>query len=82
MKIWQLQEAKNKLSELIERAQKDGPQIITRRGHKTAIVISVEYYEKLINLKNDLADFFKKSPLYGVDLEIERSNDTMRDVEL
>jgi len=45
---WQLQEAKNKLSEVVEAAQTDGPQIITRRGAETAIVLSYADYRKLL----------------------------------
>lgn len=35
---WQLQEAKNKLSEVIRRAREEGPQIITVRGEPAAVV--------------------------------------------
>ena len=41
---WQLQEAKNKLSKLVDEAMTSGPQIITRRGVEVAIVLSVEEY--------------------------------------
>ena len=37
---WQLQEAKNRLSEVVDEALKEGPQVITRRGVETAIVLS------------------------------------------
>ena len=43
---WQLQEAKNKLSELIDRASEDGPQLITRRGKPVAYVVSVKTRER------------------------------------
>ncbi|MCK5740770.1 MAG: hypothetical protein KAH48_01020 [Chlorobi bacterium] len=33
------------------------------------------------NKKNDLVDFFKKSPLYGLELDLERSKDTGREFE-
>jgi len=38
--VWQIQEAKNKLSEVIDRALDQGPQIITRRGVEAVIVLS------------------------------------------
>ena len=37
--IWQLQEAKSKFSEVIDRALSHGVQIVTRRGKKTAVVL-------------------------------------------
>ena len=45
MKTWQLQDAKARLSELIETARKDGPQIITQRGVKTAVLVPFEAWE-------------------------------------
>lgn len=41
---WQLQEAKNKFSEVVEEALKRGPQLITKRGVETAIVLSYKDY--------------------------------------
>ncbi|WP_158823030.1 type II toxin-antitoxin system Phd/YefM family antitoxin [Granulicella sp. S156] len=46
MATWQLQEAKAKLSEVIDIAQKKGPQIITQRGVKTAVIHSFEEWEQ------------------------------------
>ena len=81
-KTWQLQEAKNKLSEVVDRALKDGPQTITRRGQRTVIVVSVKDYENLVKPKNSLVNFFQKSPLSGVELDIERVKDYYREVDL
>ena len=47
MQTWQLQEAKAKLSEVIETAEKKGPQMITRRGVETAVVVSMEEWKQL-----------------------------------
>jgi len=77
---WQLQDAKNKLSELIERAIHDGPQEITRRGKKTAVVLSFQEYVRLLKGAESLDRFFQKSPLRG--LSIERTKDTPREVDL
>ncbi|MCX5759393.1 MAG: type II toxin-antitoxin system Phd/YefM family antitoxin [Candidatus Hydrogenedentes bacterium] len=67
--VWQLQEAKNKLSEVVDKAAQDGPQRITRRGKAAAVVISVKDYERLKRGKQDLVHFLMRSPLRGVDLE-------------
>jgi len=45
MATWQLQEAKAKLSEVIDTAKKRGPQIITQRGVKTAVVMPFDEWE-------------------------------------
>jgi len=79
---WQLQEAKNKFSQLVERARKDGPQIVSKHGKETVVVISVEEYRKLTQKDTSLAQFFSNSPLKGVILNIERDTSTSRDIEL
>ncbi len=65
---WQFQEAKNKLSEVVNRALKRGAQIITRRGEEVAVVISYSDYQKLQKSQSQLSSFFHDSPLAGVDL--------------
>jgi len=47
MKNWQLQEAKAKLSEVLDSALNDGPQMITRRGVETAVLVKVEEWNRL-----------------------------------
>jgi prevent-host-death family protein len=47
MASWQLQEAKQKLSTVVDRALSEGPQTITRHGVETAVVVSVEQFRKL-----------------------------------
>ena len=79
---WQLQDAKNKFSNLVERARKEGPQIVTKHGKETVVVMSVEDYKKLRKLPEDLAAFMQKSPLAGVELDIERDKQPPRDVTI
>ena len=47
MASWQVQEAKSRFSEVIERARTEGPQTITRHGAERAVVISIEDYHAL-----------------------------------
>ena len=75
MAAWQLQEAKNKLSELIDRALADGPQIITRHGVEVVVVMPVARYRKLTMPAQNLADFLVHSPLRNSGLVIERDAD-------
>jgi prevent-host-death family protein len=70
---WQLQEAKNQLSEVVRKAQSEGPQVITVRGRDAAVVVSAKDYVRLSRPKGRLVDFFRKSPLVGVELNLARS---------
>ena len=65
---WQIQDAKNKLSEVIARAQKNGHQLITRHGEKAVVVVSYAEYERLRKSQGKLSEFFKSSPLADIGL--------------
>ena len=79
---WPLQDAKNRLSELVDRTQTDGPQAITRRGRRVAVVLSADEYAALAGPKEGLVAFLRASPLAGVKLDVTRSTDMGRDVDL
>jgi prevent-host-death family protein len=79
---WQLQEAKNKFSNLVERAQKEGPQIVTKHGKESVVVLSIEDFKKLVRPKTGLYRFLQESPLAGLDLDITRDKKLPRDVSL
>ncbi len=79
---WQLQEAKNRLSELVRKARAEGPQVITLRGRDAVVVVSATEYGKLSRPRGSLVDFFRKSPLARVNLDLARSTDTGRPVNL
>ena len=72
MTSWQLQDAKNKLSELIDRAQTEGPQVITRHGVEVAVVMPYTGYKKLTAPRQRLGDFLLASPLRKSGLVISR----------
>jgi antitoxin Phd len=78
-----LQEAKNKFSRVVDDAVNSGPQIITKHGVEVAIVISYESYQKMIASRGRLSDFFRESPLVGLDLDLARDkSDARRAIEL
>jgi antitoxin Phd len=79
---WQLQEAKNRLSELVRKAREEGPQVITVHGQDAVVIVSADHYRKLRRRKGSLVEFFQKSPLVDVELDLGRSRDTGRDVDL
>lgn len=78
-RVWQLQEAKNKLSEVIEEAIRHGPQVITKHGVETAIVLSYAEYRRMLLARKKLSEFFRQSPLVGVDLDLARDAGPARD---
>ena len=77
-RVWQLQEAKNKFSEVVDEAIKRGPQIITKRGVETVIVLSYAEYRKVMLNQKRLSDFFRESPLAEVDLDLRRDRSGLR----
>ena len=80
--VWQLQEAKNKFSNLVERAQNEGPQLVTKHGKESVVVLSVEDYQKITKPKSNLLNFLQSSPLSGASLDIQRDKSTSREIEL
>lgn len=81
MALWQLQEAKTRLSEVIEDAHSSGPQIITRHGRERAVVLSIADFRALTAHKSDLRAYLLGGP--KVDrFEVERYYDTGREVLL
>ena len=81
-KTWQLQDAKNKFSNLVKIAENEGPQIVTKNGKETVVVISVEEYKKLTKPKDNLFEFIQKSPLRGVNIDVKRSKNPSRPVRI
>jgi antitoxin Phd len=78
--IWQLQDAKSKFSELVDRARAQGVQIVTRHGKKAVVVMPYEEYEHLTKAAGSLAQFLLASPLVGSELAIERDKSLPRDI--
>ncbi len=77
-RIWQLQEAKNKLSQVVEEAISNGPQVITKRGVEAVIVLSYVEYRKMISLQKPLSVFFQESPLAQQTLDLSRDRSGLR----
>ncbi len=87
---WQLQEAKNRLSEVVRLAQSEGPQTITVRGAEAVVVVSVEDYRRdhpehtpsssalaLLDLSQQWAD-----KIGDIDLDLDQEYGELRRVEL
>jgi antitoxin Phd len=78
---WQLQAAKQRFSELVERARRDGPQVVTKHGKEAVVVVSAEEYRRLRGDRPSLVEFIRSAPDFDV-LELDRADDRGRDVEL
>lgn len=82
---WQLQEAKNRFSEVVERAIKDGPQTVTKHGKDAVVIVSAQQFQRGTvagkSQTQSLAEFLLQSPLRGARLRIRRSRDTGRRVK-
>lgn len=69
---WQIQTAKNKLSEVIDKSVVQGPQIITKHGKETAVIISYDEYKKFAPPMKGLKELLLNSELDGIDFDLIR----------
>jgi prevent-host-death family protein len=77
---WQLQDAKARFSELVQKAIEEGPQTVTRRGKPTVVVVSAEQFELMKKRQISLKDLLRSAPWH--ELEIERDRSQPREIEL
>ena len=83
MHVWQMQEAKARLSELVKCAESEGPQNITLHGQSVAVVVSRSMFERLTGNEHSLVDFMRRSPLVEADdITLERNTSLTREVSL
>jgi len=81
MAVWPVQEAKTRLSEVIEEANSKGPQIITRHGSERAVLLSIADYRALTAHKPDLRAYLLGGPKVD-SFEVERNRNTGREISL
>lgn len=79
---WQLQHAKNRFSEVVDKALTEGPQTISRRGKDTVVVISLEEFRKTRAPQGSLVDFLRSLSLAKAQLNLARQRDTDRSASL
>ncbi len=83
MHVWQMQEAKARLSEVIKCAEREGPQNITLHGQSVAVVVSRSMFERLTGNELSLVEFMRQSPFYGADdITLERDKSLTRELSL
>lgn len=81
-KSWQLQEAKNSFSTVVEKALTEGYQVVTRHGEPAVVVMSVEEFRKLKPRESSFIDFLGASPLRSLPDLPPRAKDTPRRTKL
>ena len=79
---WQLQDAKNRFSEVVDEAARNGPQYVTRRGVEAAVVVSAADWARLSQRRSPLIDVLRKAPRIQGGLDVTRARDTGREVKL
>ena len=86
---WQIQEAKQRLSEMIRAVTTEGPQVITRHGEDVAVVVDIGEYRRLTRPAADLASILLGGPKLDdsaadvfAEIEAERKADFGRMVDL
>lgn len=88
---WQIQEAKQRFSEVLRAVQKEGAQTITRHGEEVAVLVDIAEYRRLTGRTRDFVEhllaFPKLDPAEVApdvfdEIEAERRNDFAREVDL
>ena len=86
---WQIQDAKQRFSEMIRAVLSEGPQVITRHGEDVAVVVDISEYHRLTRPTVDLAEILLGGPKLDDDnadvfaeIEAERKADFGRTVDL
>ena len=74
---WPVQEAKQKFSQLVRRAQEDGPQVVTRHGEEVVVVLSAAKFRRLTASKPDFKTFLLSGPDLSI-LDLERAENWPR----
>jgi prevent-host-death family protein len=80
MGSWQLQEAKQRFSEVVRKAHDEGPQIITRHGDEVAVILDMAEYRRLKGGEPDFKEFLMSGPDLST-LDLTRSRDLPREID-
>ena len=80
---WQVQEAKQRFSEVVRRAQEEGPQVVTRHGEEVVVIVDAAEYKRLAREKEkpSFHEFLRSSPYFD-DLDLDRPRDMPREIDL
>lgn len=79
---WPIAEAKAHFSRLVDRAVTDGPQTVTRNGRPTAMVVSIDEWERRTRRTGTLSEFFASAPPATAELVVDRDAGPPREPDL
>jgi prevent-host-death family protein len=77
---WQVQDAKQRFSELIRTAHEDGPQVVTRHGQEIAVVIDIADYRHLKGEIAEFKDYLRSGPGFD-ELDLDRTAERPRSTD-
>jgi prevent-host-death family protein len=77
---WQVQDAKQRFSELIRTAHADGPQVVTRHGQEIAVVIDIADYRRLKGEISEFKDYLRSGPGFD-ELDLDRTTEHPRSID-
>lgn len=81
---WHLQDAKNNFSKVVQKARSEGPQTVTVRGKRAAVIVSAEEYDRLAGKKMSFAEFLVSGPPWTdemVEAVDQRSKEPSREID-
>ena len=78
---WQVQEAKQRFSELVRRTLEEGPQVVTRHGEEVVVVVAADEYHRSQRDQPDLVEFLLSGGPDLSKLDLTRSSDLPRDID-
>jgi prevent-host-death family protein len=79
---WQVQEAKQRFSEVLRAAEAGEPQIVTKHGEEVAVVIDIAEYRRLRGESVSFMDYMRAEPTAGADFTVDRQGDLPREIDL
>lgn len=81
MRTWQLNEAQSRFSEVVDLSLKEGPQLVTRRGEESVVIVSAQDFRCLSNQTVNLIDCLLNAPR-GEPSELDRPSEIVRPLAL
>jgi prevent-host-death family protein len=79
---WQVQERKQRFSEVLRAAESGEPQVVTKHGEEVAVVIDVAEYRRLRGETVGFMDYLLSGPLLDEDIDLGRRAEAPRDIDL
>jgi prevent-host-death family protein len=79
---WQVQEAKQRFSEVLRAAEAGEPQIVTKHGEEVAVVIDIAEYRRLRGESLSFMDYLRAEPAAEANFDVDRPRDLPREINL